>query len=161
VGDVEAAVANAAAAREELLGSLGRTVAVADVSTALAAYELARHNLDAARTFALEAVAIAVEFEVPARLAAPLEQLAVIAKYAGNAPQAARFFGFADTLRRSRALPRLAREVPGYDDARARTATALGSAEFAALVARGASSPESQITSEALRPGFDGSEAVG
>ena len=102
VGDAQAAIANAAAAREELMHGFGRTVTVADIAIRLAAYELARRNLEAARTYALEAIAIAIEFEVGARLVAPVEQMAVIAEHAGDAPQAARFFGFADGLRRAR-----------------------------------------------------------
>jgi predicted ATPase/DNA-binding SARP family transcriptional activator len=149
VGDAQAAIANAATAREELLQDFGRTVAVADIAIRLAAYELARRNLDAARTYALEAIAIAIEFEVPARLVAPVEQLAVIAERTGDAPQAARFFGFADGLRRSRSQPRLLREVPGYDEARERAAVTLGDAEFTSLVARGTTSRERQIVEEA------------
>ena len=149
VGDAQAAIANAAVAHEELLRGFGRTVAVADIAIRLAAYELALRNIEAAHTYAVEAIAIAIEFEVPARLVAPVEQLAVIAERAGDAPQAARFFGFADGLRRSRSQPRLLREVPGYDEARERAALTLGEEEFATLLARGTTSRERQIAEEA------------
>lgn len=150
LGDAEAAIANAAAARRDLLNDLGRTPAVGEIATRLAAYELARRDLASARAHALEAIAIAVEFDVPARLPGPVEQLAVIVESDGNAPQAARFFGFADALRRTREQPRAVHEVPGYDESRSDAKTALGEAEFAALLARGATASERQIMDEAL-----------
>ncbi len=148
-GDLSGALARAGEARATIRDLFGRTLALADVTANVAAYELAAERLEDALRDAREALEIARDLDAPERIVSLIETVATVAALRGERERGAFLHGFAEAERERRGL------TPGPTEAsvRSRLLAALEGGEDAGITAarsRGAVAGRERAIRQAL-----------